>query len=84
MGLQKAMYRHCEQACLGLGVCFALHYALKTIEDAVYYALVTSTTLGYGDITLGKAHRILGSMAAVAARFQPNPSHAALYELAGF
>lgn len=42
-----------------------LNGALSNIEDAVYFALVTTTTLGYGDITLSKPHRIFGSMAAV-------------------
>ncbi len=39
--------------------------AIHSLEDAVYFALVTSTTLGYGDITLGREWRLCGSMAAV-------------------
>lgn len=39
--------------------------ALKTTEEAIYYTLVTCTTLGYGDITLPRPWRILGAMAAV-------------------
>lgn len=39
--------------------------AIHALEDAVYFALVTSTTLGYGDITLGHKWRLFGAMAAV-------------------
>lgn len=39
--------------------------AIHSLEDAVYFALVTSTTLGYGDITLGHEWRLFGAMAAV-------------------
>jgi len=40
--------------------------ALSHLSAAVYFALVTTTTLGYGDITLSREHRLFGSMAAVA------------------
>lgn len=39
--------------------------AIETLEDAVYFVLVTSTTLGYGDITLARKWRLFGAMAAV-------------------
>ncbi|MEM7366701.1 MAG: potassium channel family protein, partial [Pseudomonadota bacterium] len=39
--------------------------ALKSFSDAMYFSLVTTTTLGYGDITLGPEHRIFGAMGAV-------------------
>lgn len=39
--------------------------ALPSLEDAVYFALVTTTTLGYGDLTLDRRWRIFGAMAAV-------------------
>lgn len=39
--------------------------AIETLEDAVYFALVTSTTLGYGDVTLSRKWRLFGAMAAV-------------------
>lgn len=39
--------------------------ALSSLEDAVYFALVTTTTLGYGDLTLDRRWRIFGAMAAV-------------------
>ena len=34
-------------------------------NTAIYFSLVTFTTLGYGDIVLGEALRIFGSFAAV-------------------
>lgn len=39
--------------------------ALKQVENAVYFSLVTTTTLGYGDVTLSAAHRVFGAMSAV-------------------
>lgn len=39
--------------------------ALQGFEAPVYFALVTYTTLGYGDVTLTDAFRILGAMASV-------------------
>ncbi|NOD63410.1 MULTISPECIES: ion channel [unclassified Ruegeria] len=39
---------------------------LPTWNSAVYFSLVTFTTLGYGDIVLGEALRIFGSFASVA------------------
>ena len=39
--------------------------SLKTFEEAVYFSLVTFTTLGYGDITLGENWRILSGAEAV-------------------
>ena len=39
--------------------------AIGSLEDAIYFALVTSTTLGYGDITLERRWRLFGAFAAV-------------------
>ena len=39
--------------------------ALQGYEAPIYFSLVTYTTLGYGDITLTEAFRILGAMASV-------------------
>lgn len=39
--------------------------AIGTIGDAVYFSLVTSTTLGYGDITLDGNWRVFGALSAV-------------------
>ena len=38
--------------------------ALPTFEDAIYFSLVTFTTLGYGDITLDKNWRVLAAFEA--------------------
>lgn len=42
---------------LGLG-------AHDNLEEALYFSVVTFTTLGYGDITLGKDLRLLASICA--------------------
>ena len=39
--------------------------ALGRLDDAIYFALVTTTTLGYGDVTLERPFRVFGAMAAV-------------------
>jgi voltage-gated potassium channel Kch len=38
--------------------------ALPTLEDAIYFSLVTFTTLGYGDITLDESWRVLAAFEA--------------------
>ena len=38
--------------------------ALPTLDDAVYFSLVTFTTLGYGDITLDEKWRVLAAFEA--------------------
>lgn len=44
--------------------CFKLLGIFVTWESAVYFSLVSYTTLGYGDILLTHEWRILGGMAA--------------------
>ena len=39
--------------------------ALNEIDQAIYFSLVTYTTLGYGDITLTNEFNIFGAMASV-------------------
>lgn len=39
--------------------------ALETVEEAVYFTLVTFTTLGYGDVILEVEHRLLSGFTAV-------------------
>ena len=46
-------------------ISFMILDAFDTLSEAIYFALITYTTVGYGDITLGEAHRIYGAMAAV-------------------
>ena len=60
---------------------FVLMSALPNIDDAVYFALVTYTTLGYGDITIADELRIFCSMAAVTGLLSFGLSAAFLVEL---
>jgi len=46
-------------------VAFLFVDALDTLESAVYFSLVTYTTLGYGDVTLQSDLRIFGAFASV-------------------
>lgn len=39
---------------------------LSVFHDAFYFALVTYTTVGYGDLTLGPGSRVFGAMASFA------------------
>lgn len=39
--------------------------ALPDLQDAIYFSLVTYTTLGYGDITLERGVRVFAAMASV-------------------
>lgn len=39
--------------------------ALPEFQTAIYFALVTYTTTGYGDVTLSEDYRIFGAMASV-------------------
>ncbi|MCT4369372.1 two pore domain potassium channel family protein [Yangia mangrovi] len=39
--------------------------AFETLPEAFYFAVVSYTTLGYGDITLGEGLRIYGAFAAI-------------------
>lgn len=44
---------------------FMLVEALPDWDTALYFSIVTFTTLGYGDVTLAEHWRILGSFSAV-------------------
>jgi len=44
---------------------FVLSGALPDWNTAVYFSLVTYTTLGYGDVILGPAMRIFAAFSAV-------------------
>jgi hypothetical protein len=39
--------------------------AFGHLEEAIYYAIVTYTTVGFGDVVLPESHRIFGAMASV-------------------
>lgn len=38
--------------------------AIQNLEEALYFSIVTFTTLGYGDITLSDTYRLLASLEA--------------------
>ena len=42
-----------------------LQGAFATLEESLYFSLVSFTTLGYGDVLLPKNLRILGALAGV-------------------
>jgi hypothetical protein len=48
-----------------LAFSFVISKAIPHIGDAVYFALTTYTTLGYGDIILDTDFRVYGAMASV-------------------
>lgn len=45
-------------------VSYMLIHALPVFEHALYFSIVTFTTLGYGDITLSESWRLLASFEA--------------------
>lgn len=38
---------------------------IKTFEEAIYFSLITFTTLGYGDLTMSMDHRVLSGIEAL-------------------
>jgi voltage-gated potassium channel Kch len=44
---------------------FLLLDVISSVEEALYFSVVTFTTLGYGDVTLDDNWRLLGSLSAV-------------------
>lgn len=46
-------------------VSFVWLSALPNLSEAIYFSLVTYTTLGYGDVTLSGDFKIFGAMASV-------------------
>ncbi len=64
IGSGLVLFGHTVQVWLWSGMILYIG-ALKSFADAIYFSLVTTTTLGYGDITLGPRHRVFGAMASV-------------------
>jgi len=48
----------------GYAVLYLLLHALSDFEEALYFSTTTYTTLGYGDLVLPRAWRILGAIEA--------------------
>ncbi len=45
-------------------LCFFFIGLFETMEEAVYFAIICFTTLGFGDVILGEEWRLLSGMAA--------------------
>lgn len=62
--LAAVVFGHTVQVWMWAGAFLAVG-ALPTLADAIYFSLVTYTTVGYGDVTVGPETRIFAAMAAV-------------------
>ncbi len=76
------VFAHTVQVWLWAFVFLALG-ALPNMDDAIYFALVTYTTVGYGDVTVSSDFRLLGGMAAVTGLLNFGVSTAFLVGLLG-
>lgn len=65
--------------------CWALLYKdlgqFDNIEAALYFSVVTTTTLGYGDVTLSERWRLLASIQAIGGLILFGASTAFLFEI---
>lgn len=62
----------------------AVYYSLDEftdLENAIYFSVVTATTLGYGDITLSEQWQLLGSLEAMSGLISFGVSVAFLIEV---
>jgi len=55
---------HLAQICIWAGF-YTLWAGLKDFESALYFSIVTYTTIGYGDVTLPVGWRLLGAIEGV-------------------
>lgn len=62
---------------------FLLVGVIEDLNSALYFALVTYSTVGYGDLTLGPGSRIFGTMAGVTGVLTLGVSTAFLVALIG-
>ena len=63
-GLAAAVSAHIVQVWIWAAM-FVVTETLPEFSEAVYFSLATYTTLGYGDLVVGKGIRIFAAMAAV-------------------
>ncbi|MDE0033875.1 MAG: potassium channel family protein [Deltaproteobacteria bacterium] len=63
-GLAAAVSAHIIQVWMWAAM-FVVTETLPDFSEAVYFSLATYTTLGYGDVVVGKGVRIFAAMAAV-------------------
>ena len=64
IGFGAVVAAHTAQVWLW-AIALMLSGALPSLGTAIYFALVTSTTVGYGDLTLGEPFRIFEAFAGV-------------------
>ncbi len=63
-GLAAAVSAHTIQVWIWAAV-FVIAETLPDFAEAIYFSLATYTTLGYGDVVVGKGFRVFAAMAAV-------------------
>lgn len=63
-GFAVVVLGHTLQVWVWAGV-FVVAGVLSDIAEAIYFSLVTYTTLGYGDVVVGSGFRTFAAMAAV-------------------
>jgi len=64
IGFSMVLFAHTLQVWIWAASFIALG-TLPNLSDAIYFSLVTYTTVGYGDVTVGGGFRVFGAMAAV-------------------
>lgn len=64
VGFSVVLFAHTVQVWIW-ALSFVAMGTLPNISDAIYFSLVTYTTVGYGDVTVGGGFRVFGAMAGV-------------------
>ncbi len=64
LGFSIVVFAHTVQVWIW-ALSFLALGTLPNLSDAIYFSLVTYTTVGYGDVTVGGGFRVFGAMAAV-------------------
>ena len=64
IGFSIVLLAHTIQVWLWAGS-FMYLGTFSNFSDAIYFSIVTYTTVGYGDVTVGGGFRVYGAMAAV-------------------
>ncbi len=81
-GFALTVFGHTVQVWIW-AISFMLMEGFGTIEEALYFALASFTTLGYGDVLLGEDARIFGAFSAVTGMLTFGVSTAFLVGLMG-
>lgn len=64
VGFSLVLLAHTIQVWLWAGS-FMYLGTFSNFSDAIYFSIVTYTTVGYGDVTVGGGFRVYGAMAAI-------------------